>query len=104
VAVDSRGHAVGRLLAGVVGRTHRQTAVPRGAEYRFGEDMGGVLLGGRGQRQQFVRIESVVGANVHQFGVALGEGAGLVERGRPGPGELLENAAALHDHAGSRGA
>ncbi len=49
-------------------------------------------------------VKSAGRADVDEVGPALGEGAGLVERGRAHAGELLDDGAALDDDAGLRGA
>ena len=85
-----------------------RTATPRRdglGDDRLGERVLGVALGGGREREQLVEAERVPGGDrgVRHRGLALGEGAGLVEEHRTDRAHGLEGEAVGDEHAAARG-
>jgi hypothetical protein len=88
--------------AKLLGLTHHQASVSRGADERIRERVLGVALDSGHQRQQVVLGRPVEADDVCELRQSLGERAGLVDGHRLHAREILECLGALDEHALAR--
>ena len=103
-AVDRGGDAAARLLLDLARQRQRQPAPARLGDHRLGEHVRGQLVGRGGQPEHLGGRAARRGGHFGHRGAPGGEGAGLVQHQRLGPAEVLQRAAAAHDHPAPRGA
>ena len=103
-AGDGAGNTARRHRAKVFHGIESDTSLLRALDNRGGERVFAVLLQRRGETQEFLRVETADGQDIHEPGLALGEGARLVHDER---GDLLqpfERLGVFHEHAFLRAA
>jgi hypothetical protein len=99
---DRRDDPAPRQRRELLGLTHHQASVSRGADERIRERVLGVALDSGHQRQQVVLGRPVEADDVCELRQSLGERAGLVDGHRLHAREILQSLAALDEHALAR--